>query len=189
MFGHVDWSLLDSRGYVVLPNFVGIEHALLPTIERNWRNKNSGCNVSSSLGGVASTAPDSLAVIDLKRRFASVVRSIATSPRTRAEPDPDTLFHFEWPYARGESLYFSHGTSRCPGYAASLGYGLHVDRTSWTTTGDALSYFNFYLPIVKPHRNESNLQVLPFDSIKSATRQQLENQGNTLFCCGGDSIA
>jgi hypothetical protein len=47
-------------------------------------------------------------------------------------------------------------------------FGWHQDHESYFTIQNHYDYLNFYLPIVKPRRDRSNLCVIPFDALREA---------------------
>jgi hypothetical protein len=57
--------------------------------------------------------------------------------------------------------------------ARGVNFDWHQDHESYFTIQNHYDYLNFYIPIVKPRRDKSNLSIVPFDS--------LEREGPQLF--------
>ncbi len=48
-------------------------------------------------------------------------------------------------------------------------FGWHQDRDSYYTYQNHYNYLNFYIPIIKPDINQSNLSLIPFDRLQAKT--------------------
>jgi hypothetical protein len=50
--------------------------------------------------------------------------------------------------------------------ARGVNFGWHQDHESFFSTQNHYDYLNFYIPIVKPERDKSNLSIIPFDVLE-----------------------
>ena len=175
---------LDSRGFMVIDGFAS--PAELRNLAAEWhRSANCGMGTQSELRGAH---PELLA---FKGRLADLLDDIRKSPHSRSRPDPRGMVdgasffhHFGLGDARSAAAQLANLTGEHRPMPERLipctlnGLPPHIDckdRVSyyggWTT--HALS---MYIPIVKAHLNDSNLLVLPFDSLPPAARRTLEHK-------------
>lgn len=186
----VDWSELDTRGYVWLESFID-DRSLLEAVWANWQRS---AYLHSAMGGTF--APDSPPVRAVKARLASLTASIRRAS-TQSRPDPETALcaNKSMYFLRGEPPRFNQnnqlaamaaGIEQLDLSKAQSSFGLHTDRaTSWDATDRSADYLNLYIALKKSgladQRREGNLDVLPFDRLQSSTRDSLLNQAYQVF--------
>src|SRR6185295_1132801 len=65
-----------------------------------------------------------------------------------------------------------------------ISFSWHQDHESFFTIQNHYDYLNFYIPIVKPRKDKSNLSIVPFDVLERASARsfrKLVRGGATRF--------
>lgn len=165
-----DWADLDTHGYIVLKSFVRGDATIWGgTLARHWE-----ANVVNTPGpGTYATDPPEMQGVHAAIR--ALLAAIRASRRTQMAPDSLAAippYRNCTPYA---SMYFHVGARSNP-VVRRLGkgpdtYAWHTDLSyAWHPLDETADQFlNVYLPLLKPHADDANLQLLPF----SATPREL----------------
>ena len=94
------------------------------------------------------------------RNYTSASRSVTDSLTHRVQEvlalvARDTNLRVDRPLG---AAYFATGRR--------MGFGWHQDHESFFTVQNHYDYLNFYIPIVKPRKDKSNLSIVPFDVLE-----------------------
>jgi hypothetical protein len=149
-------SDLETRGFVVVPSFLS-EHEL-ETVRADFNQQPTSANRNY---GVSIASPEVKDAI--LGRIEGILREVVA--QTSLRPD--------LPRA---GAYFAT--------ARGITFAWHQDHESFFTAHNHFDYLNFYIPIVKPVREKSNLCVVPFDTLERecpGTYRRLYRSGATRF--------
>ena len=134
------WSELSSRGFVVAPRFLGSDD--LAMLRSDF---GTGPPPSEYDLGYKPIAPEVLAALEPK------IAEVLTRLRDEAGLDVDALlngFYFATEHAQKTKHW-------------------HQDYDAYyRLSRDHVNYVNFYVPIEKPERTRSNVDVVPFDRLR-----------------------
>ncbi|WP_394849914.1 phytanoyl-CoA dioxygenase family protein [Pendulispora brunnea] len=137
----VSFGDLTSKGYVLLRSFLTQEE--LQALRSDFESLRRTSRGASEVQMVA---------LDTQRQFEDKLAAIATAVHA------DTGIRAD---ARAEAGYFATSTG--------LAFPWHQDYGSYFIFQQHTDYLNFYIPIVKPDLETSNLSIVPFDALtKSA---------------------
>ena len=178
---HVDWSRLDTRGYVHLPGFLGARDSA--RIVAHWKTTAQ----KNTAGKSSSYAQDVPEAVRLKARLGQLAWEIASSPVTGHTPDASAVNCSDY------ATYFHMGgfdgaaAERLRGSKSENGLPLHIDRnTLWEYVGNnsQIGFLNFYMPLAKSHERTGNLRVLPFHKNRNSILEELRGVGARYFPSG-----
>lgn len=131
---------IETKGFVVIRNFLDQEEIDIITNDFN-ESKRRAKNANYPISYAGSE------IVDLLReKVTALSESVAEVTSTHVDADQG-------------SLYFS--------ISRGINFGWHQDHESYFLNQDHINYLNFYMIIVKEKREEANLNVIPFDSLKS----------------------
>ena len=86
-------------------------------------------------------------------------------------------------FLMGGVYFFTHGGQI---------FGWHQDRESYYTCQNHHDYLNFYIPIIKPDNNRSNLSLIPFDRLRARSpdfcKRVLGKGASKFDICGQKTI-
>jgi hypothetical protein len=134
----IDFKGLETRGFVLIPSF-------LSEAEVNQ------CREDFSQQPVAGTrryaiSPASQKANERVKERVQEVLALVTS-KTNLRPNHPT-----------GAVYFATGRG--------IQFAWHQDHESFFTVQNHYDYLNFYIPILKPRRDKSNLSIIPFDVLE-----------------------
>jgi hypothetical protein len=130
---------LESTGFVVIRNF--LPSAVLEAARADYQSRpidRSNANYGISMASEPANAA-------LRPLVDNVLRSV------RAETDLQ-------PDLPAGAAYFATGRG--------INFAWHQDHESFFTIQNHYDYLNFYIPIIKPRRDKSNLSIVPFDAFE-----------------------
>ena len=136
-----DFSDLQTRGFVVLPGF------LSPAEVARLRADFEGQPVDSGNKNYILTPLSEAVTREISARVGDVLQRVSTTTNLRVD------------LPRGGS-YFATGAKR------GIFFAWHQDHESFFETQNHYDYLNFYIPIVKPSVDKSNLSIVPFDVLQ-----------------------
>ncbi|MGH9238281.1 MAG: phytanoyl-CoA dioxygenase family protein [Vicinamibacterales bacterium] len=139
--GAVDFTPLQTRGFVVVSGFLTLDEVQRLRADFEGQPVDAG-NKNYSLTPVSGAANE-----HMQRRVADVLRSVTATTDLRVD------------LPRG-GAYFATGAKR------GVFFSWHQDHESFFETQNHYDYLNFYIPIVKPRVDKSNLCVVPFDVLQ-----------------------
>jgi hypothetical protein len=148
---------LETRGFVLVPSF--LSEAEIRVCREDYssqpvNNGNRNYNLSPAGGRVHEA---------IERRVKDVLAVVAA--RTRLRPDLPL-----------GGCYFATGRG--------IQFGWHQDHESFFAIQNHYDYLNFYIPVMKPRKDRSNLCVIPFDVLEREspeTYAKLVRGGATSF--------
>jgi hypothetical protein len=148
---------LESRGFVVVTSFLSADEVQL-LVDDFQQRPLEGANRNYGIS-VASARANKL----LLDRIGQVLAAVAATTNLRADrPDGGGYF------AIGRGISFAW----------------HQDHESFFAYQNHYDYLNFYIPIVKPRRDKSNLSIVPFDVLAAESPRifnRVVNSGATRF--------
>lgn len=130
---------LESRGFVVLPSFLSPEE--VDAFRQDHAAQPVGGNQNYKVKNASAQANARLGVL-VQRVLDDVARQ--TDLRVNAPQG---------------AAYFATGPS------TGLNFAWHQDHESYFVLQNHYDYLNFYIPIVKPRPDKSNLSIVPFDTL------------------------
>jgi len=151
-----DWADLESKGYVVVPSFLSddeIDALAKDFFAVPWIDRHRYVFKHMSK--------------PLRERFRPKIRAVAEQVRPRSRIVLN-------------GFYFATKVVHLNGHVQDQAFAFHQDRESFYVYQTHTDYLNFYIPLVKPVREKSNLTVLPFDRLKQRSPEacaKLINQG------------
>jgi len=134
----VQWKNLETQGYVHIPGF--LSHAQLATCRDDYLAQPVADNRNYSLSNVTQR------VVDCVR---GSVRQVIDLVKAHTDIRVDLYL--------GAS-YFA--TKR------GISFDWHQDHESYFLTQNHYDYLNFYISLVKPRKDKSNLSIVPFDVLQ-----------------------
>jgi hypothetical protein len=160
-YDDVPFKDLETKGFVHIPGFLAQDElaACRADFEAQPLSKNRNYGVS---------LVSDQAVARLKDRVETVMARV----RTRTNLQVDCTLG---------GGYFATGRG--------ISFPWHQDYESFFSSQNHYDYLNFYIPVVKPQRNKSNLTVIPFDVLQREspeTFQRVVRGGATRFVVVGD---
>ncbi|WP_437948605.1 phytanoyl-CoA dioxygenase family protein [Sorangium sp. So ce296] len=150
---------LDSTGYVVVRSF--LNDAEIARFEADYA-ASSGVDTSY---GVRQVSAGARSAIDEK--LAAMARAVAGASSVRVDIASVCAF--------GSAYFTTEG---------EIGTAWHQDAVSYFAYQNHHDYLNFYVPIVKPVRERSNLCVIPLDAFAARSPElaaRLRGRGATRF--------
>ncbi len=155
----VNFKDLETRGFVVIPGFLSSEEIQYFCDDFERQPLDAG-NRNYRLTAMS---PDANA--RLTQRATDVIAAVGRQ----------TVLQVDLP--RGGS-YFATGARR------GINFSWHQDHESFFELQNHYDYLNFYIPIVKPRQDKSNLSIVPFDVLERqapATFRRVVRSGATRF--------
>lgn len=131
-----DFTDLVTRGFVVVPSF--LDAAEIDEYRRDFTSQ--PIDAANRNYGISYAAPKLNARII--PRIREVMAAVAAQTDLRAD-------------APGGAAYFATG--------GGIDFPWHQDHESYFACQNHYDYLNFYIPVIKPRIDRSNLSVVPFD--------------------------
>jgi hypothetical protein len=160
-YDQVRFADLETRGYVHIPGF------LAPDELQACRDDFTQQPVADNRNyGVSIVSDRAIA------RFQARVDAVMGLVRTRTNLQVDCTLG---------GGYFATGRNKT--------FPWHQDYESFFSSQNHYDYLNFYIPVVKPVREKSNLTVVPFDALQRESPQAFQRVvrgGATRFVAVGD---
>jgi hypothetical protein len=159
----IDYSLLETQGYVVIPNFLNQK-------EINFFRKD-----------YETSAPDGLVEYKLRKVSPKIFRLLDKKLNNTIDTIKNVTqltVDLIIPFAR----YYDSEISPMTWY--------HQDHESFYILQQYYHYLNFWIPITKPDANKSGLKVIPFDKLKELAPEYFDkivNYGATRYFPNGDT--
>jgi ectoine hydroxylase-related dioxygenase (phytanoyl-CoA dioxygenase family) len=173
----VCWKDLDAKGYVVVPSFLTASE-----IERFRADYDAADRAAKLHDAGPDEATRTEDAIDMPYK----VRHVGPPARTAIEAKLDAVAAAVTAetavrvnsHAGGAfgNIYFTTSGDR--------GLSWHQDSVSYYAYQNHHDYLNFYIPIVKPARERSNLSVIPFDALAARSPgmwRKIRGKGATRF--------
>ena len=154
----VDFRDLQSRGFVVVPGFLA--PAELAGFRADFNTQPVAPNSNYQLTDMSPAAN-----ADMRRRVLDVLGRVQAT--TDLKVDLPT-----------SGQYFATGAKR------GIYFPWHQDHESFFQIQNHYDYLNFYIPIVKPRPDKSNLSIVPFDVLAARsprTYRRIVRGGATRF--------
>jgi hypothetical protein len=126
---------LESKGYVVIRSFLPPE--VLEAVRADYGGRPLETNSNYGISMASGTANAALRPI---------VDAVLRTVRAETDLKPDLP---------AGAAYFATGRG--------INFKWHQDHESFFTIQNHYDYLNFYIPIIKPRRDKSNLCIVPFD--------------------------
>jgi hypothetical protein len=133
----VDFKDLETRGFVLVPSF--LSEAELHLCREDFARQ-AVSNAHRNYTSASRSVTDSL-----KHRVQEVLALVASRTNLRVDRPLGAAY-----FATGRRVRF----------------GWHQDHESFFSVQNHYDYLNFYIPIVKPRRDKSNLSLVPFDVLE-----------------------
>ena len=133
----VDFSGLQTRGFVVVPGFLSADE--LERLRADFNSQPVAENKNYQLTDMSGAAS-----AWMRQRVLDVIGVVRTT--TDLKVDLPT-----------SGQYFATGAKR------GIYFPWHQDHESFFEIQNHYDYLNFYIPIVKPRPDKSNLSIVPFD--------------------------
>jgi hypothetical protein len=147
----------DQRGFVVVRDF--LTDAETERLVRDYADQPRAANENYNIKNAGTTVSGEIRRGEFTA-IADLTGTVAAATTSRC----DTL---------GVGCYFA--------VSQGIDFGFHQDHECYWMNQDVHNYLNFYVPVVKPVREQSNLTIVPFDSMPAEMRVQLVGQGATRF--------
>jgi hypothetical protein len=148
---------LETRGFVLIPSFLS-ESEVRECAEDFGKRPVEAGNRNYGI---------SLASRDLNERLMGRVQEVLGSVAASTNLRPN--------FPMGAS-YFATGNG--------IKFSWHQDHESFFSIQNHYDYLNFYIPVVKPRRDKSNLSIIPFDALEQespATYRKVVRSGAARF--------
>ena len=133
----LDVSPLQTRGFVVIPGFLSADDVTAFTDDFRGQPLVDNKNYGVSAASAEANA-----------RLRPRITDVLTQVHAQTDLRPDSP---------SGAAYFATGRG--------ISFAWHQDHESFYAYQNHYDYLNFYIPIVKPRRDKSNLSVLPFDTL------------------------
>lgn len=130
---------LESKGFLVIPSFFSKEEIKL--FKDDYDSGNSSCNKNYSIKSLSGEV-----IWKTREKLKEIISNVNNEVNINA----DLIVG---------GVYFSTANNQK--------FDWHQDHESYYQFQNHYDYLNFYIPIVKPNRDKSNLSVIPFDLLKS----------------------
>ena len=147
----------DERGFVVVRDF--LTDAEIERLVRDYEAQPRAANQNYDLKNAGDVVSGEIRSGQFTA-IADFTGKVAASTTSKC----DTL---------GTGCYFA--------VSQGINFGFHQDHECYWMNQDVYHYLNYYIPVVKPAREKSNLHVIPFDRMPAEMRDQLIGQGATRF--------
>jgi len=158
----VDLKALETRGFVLVPSFLSeaeVRGCRDDFASRPVHTNNHNYNLSIASGAALET---------VLARVKEMLGQVSASTNLRANLPMGALY-----FATERGVKFSW----------------HQDHESFFAIQNHYDYLNFYIPVVKPRRDKSNLSIIPFDVLERESPRsfpKLVRGGATRFPRIGD---
>src|SRR6478752_5574784 len=138
---------LETRGFVLVRGFLAADEldALRADYESRPMDDNANYNART---------PTSAAIATFQARIEDVLRQVRQQTSIKADVHVPTT-----------SNYFTVGATN------GVDFPWHQDHESYYVLQNNFDYLNFYLPIIKPEVERSNLCIVPVDVLAEAAPQ------------------
>src|SRR5436190_119771 len=160
-YDHLPITDLETKGFVHVPGFLAPDE--LQACREDFAQQPLATNRNYGVSIVSDRAIS---------RFKGRVESVMALVRERTNLRVDCTLG---------GGYFATGRG--------ISFPWHQDYESFFSSQNHYDYLNFYIPIVKPLREKSNLTVVPFDALKRQspdTFRRIVRGGATRFVAVGD---
>ncbi len=154
----VNFGALQTKGFVVVPGF--LSPAELETFRADFHGQPVAQNKNYQLTDMSGAATE-----QMRRRVADVLRIVRETSDLKVDLPTG-------------GQYFATGAKR------GIYFPWHQDHESFFETQNHYDYLNFYIPIVKPRPDRSNLSIVPFDVLAAQsprTFRRIVRGGATRF--------
>lgn len=151
---------LDSAGYVVMRSF--LNDAEIARFEADHAAAALRPDTSYEVRQVSAAARSSI-----DDKLAATARAVAHASSVRVDVVSSGVF--------GSAYFTTEG---------DVGAAWHQDTVSYFAYQNHHDYLNFYIPIIKPVREKSNLRVIPFDAFAARSPElssRIRGRGATRF--------
>jgi hypothetical protein len=142
-----NWQDLETRGFVLVRGFLSADE--LDALRADYESRPQDDN-----GNYNARTPTSAAIATFQARIEDVLRQVREQTSIKADVHVPTT-----------SNYFTVGATN------GVYFPWHQDHESYYVLQNHFDYLNFYLPIIKPEVERSNLCVVPFDVLAEAAPQ------------------
>ncbi len=163
----VSYSEIDSRGFLLLRSFLDEEQ--IEMLHRDFDSAPLEVNSNYSVRRISGDA-----MSRLEAKLQDVIRQIAANSSVRVDVMNDGVYFAT--FSEKSTL-----TSVRPGPQA---FPWHQDHENYWLWHDTKDYLNFYIPVVKPVPEKSNLTVVPFDRLQ----QRAPEISEKLFARGATRV-
>jgi len=148
---NVNFSLLESKGFVVIPDFLSQE--ILWQLVDTSKNRHCSSNNNYSIG--------LFSVIDeLKETISSTLTNISQTTDIHVDLIPSN------------GVYFDN---------QKINFNWHQDHETYFKWQNCYNSLNFWMPIIKPISDKSGVEVIPFDILSqrfpNLTKEKFIGQG------------
>ena len=154
---------LETKGFVHIPGFLATDE--LQTCREDFEQQPLAKNRNYGVSVVSDRA-----LARLKDRVDAIMALVRTGTNLRVD------------CSLGGG-YFATGRG--------ISFAWHQDYESFFSAQNHYDYLNFYIPVIKPQRDKSNLTVVPFDDLERespATFRRVVRGGATRFVVVGDKL-
>lgn len=150
-FSEIDsrFSEIDSRGFLVIRSF--LDEGQIEMLHRDYEAASLEVNSNYSVRRISQEALE-----DLERRCQQVVDHIENQSSVRVNVLNDGVY-FATFSEKSTLVRLRPGPQQFP---------WHQDHENYWLWQDTKNYLNFYIPVVKPVAEKSNLAVAPFDRFR-----------------------
>jgi hypothetical protein len=163
----VTYSEIDSRGFLLLRSFLDEEQ--IEMLHRDFDSAPLEVNSNYSVRRISGDA-----MSRLEAKLQDVNQQIAANSSVRVDTMNDGVYFAT--FSEKSTL-----TSVRPGPQA---FPWHQDHENYWLWHDTKDYLNFYIPVVKPISEKSNLTVVPFDRLQ----QRAPEISEKLFARGATRV-
>lgn len=150
----VSLSDLDSRGYILIRGFLSA--AEIDRLSKDFELARVGDNSNYHVRRLSA---------EMSSLVAPKCQALAEQIRKDTSVDVDTI---------NDSIYFATFTDKRTLTSPNSGrqkFPWHQDHENYWQWQDNKNYLNFYIPVVKPVLEKSNLGLMPFDKIRARNPQ------------------
>ena len=130
---------LQTKGYVVVPSFLSKDE--LATLRKDYSER--PVTAANSNYNLVSPSPD--VYLALSPHIREVLKLVLEQTDIKADTPVGASY-----FATGRGVNFEW----------------HQDHESYFALQNHYDYLNFYLPIIKPRRDKTNLSIVPFDVLQ-----------------------
>ena len=159
------YSDIDSRGYLLIRSFLDADEIAM--LEQDFGDAPLEVNSNYSVRRITVDA-----MAKLEEKVQSVNRAISEQSSVRVDLINDGVYF---------ATYSEKATLASPRKGAQQ-FPWHQDHENYWLWHDTKNYLNFYMPVVKPVPEKSNLTVVPFDRLSERApdvHAKLQSRGAT----------
>jgi len=140
---NVPFKDLETRGFVLIPSFLPADE--VESFRQDHANQPAGGNENYSVRNASAAAN-----VRLAARVSEALLQVSAQTNLRVDV----------PHG---GAYFATGVR------TGINFPWHQDHESFFILQNHYDYLNFYIPIVKPRADKSNLSIVPFDELEKAS--------------------